>query len=1391
MAIVWNTDGILGSYSVDYPFNTDPVTISFSADPYSTVSLISGELPLGLSWDSYPNYIRLVGDAAPLYALTQYFTFVFRVTEPSGTYSERSFTIEMLNSPVPEWITPSNLGTYYENYSFNINPLNLEYRAERTATVRLLNGSFPEGLLWSYGNGNVTITSSVINVSTATDWEWTLRVTNPSGTIADRTYRMRTLPVADKPEWNTQPFELGYVTSNQFKKFTVTATVTGNAAISYSNVSVLDSRIAINSITGEIFFDNTNVTVVSDANIDIMLRATSSSGAYSDKLVRITLVTLLHNPIWITSSTLYTVQQGTYLKFPLETYVPNNSPVQYKIVSASTGFPFLIDSDGLLYGDVPFVEKNQLLTITVNAYTVGTTLTYATNRTFNLQIARINQEGVLNWRNPENEILNVSDGGVVVFDVGATSTSGRTVKHGITGGQTPPGIILDKVQGCLVGFVDYHCVDKDYYFDIWASDDVNTLVRTIHMQVNANFGYQFSEISIPLEGDIKQRWLSTVNFIMTNGEINPNSSVTGNTLYQPKMSLIKGLDNTIENVSKVLSKLWPSLERMKLSIGGPDTAVVNSNLDMLLYRDILDSQEGTAYEIPYVNTYTGYLTRPASLNNLRQSFTDVCKFANSGRGLGTTAVVMVNPEDGCITNVSIVTPGSGYVNHPRVTAVGSGTGATFRSYLTLTGIKVIDKGTNWAVGEHYTFNMGEYSVPAEFVVVETTGAGGLLSVKIVTGGNYSHAPIGKVWIKNSEGILTGIDPDFGVASVDVVSGGSGYVVNETQVHFAGTEILPTWLDEWKPVMPIALATPSFANTVINNSELAITKVLDGVFWQIGDLEWSVQGLFYQGSTDFSIDDLSFDGASTSFKESQLPQQTVFDQTNLTFDTYGTTFDIGAGVTKDARINWGKTVIDEAMTAFDFYSTIFDIAKAPMESLTTIRRLIPLQNFPQPFIPTPTGPTGTTGPTAPTGPVPIHTYWIGKQSTGTSNIFSVTSSLDAGNNIITAFLNGLVSKVNVSNGLLTYTKQLSWIDAGISADDTIISAIATDVARSMIMSISNENFIAFSSSAIVKFNQDFSIKWQISIDVPYIESIAVLNDSSIVAVSILESDLSSKLNVFKIKTSGTLEWQKQINNGTYTSAKVSRSINDLVLAASNQNYIDVIKLDTNGNVIWKHRINDEQLNQITKFDLTTDKSSNVYITIFSRPLVGFTNSTVCKLDSNGNLMWQKLIEGYFVPEGRVYVEPAGISIDYSGNTCVSGQIVNPSILNQNGEAILLKFDNAGNTLWQRKLSNLNPEGYINLSKSRLIHQTASAIYALGDIWSNTGYRSGLVANLPLDGSKTGTYSNIAYSGTQFSIQDAYLSIANSNITISSASHNVSSATITIVDTNFNWSVTLMP
>jgi hypothetical protein len=116
---VWITAQYLGSYQQDHSFDLEPLVIAFSANLGSTVSLLNGYLPDGLSWTQDGNTVVISGVAIPKPSEISA-RFTFRIKQSNGGIADRTYVIDL--TPIalpPSWANqPSFLG-----YQGNVTPV--------------------------------------------------------------------------------------------------------------------------------------------------------------------------------------------------------------------------------------------------------------------------------------------------------------------------------------------------------------------------------------------------------------------------------------------------------------------------------------------------------------------------------------------------------------------------------------------------------------------------------------------------------------------------------------------------------------------------------------------------------------------------------------------------------------------------------------------------------------------------------------------------------------------------------------------------------------------------------------------------------------------------------------------------------------------------------------------------------------------------------------------------------------------------------------------------------------------------------------------------------------------------------------------------------------------
>jgi hypothetical protein len=224
-------------------------------------------------------------------------------------------------------------------------------------------------------------------------------------------------------------------------------------------------------------------------------------------------------------------------------------------------------------------------------------------------------------------------------------------------------------------------------------------------------------------------------------------------------------------------------------------------------------------------------------------------------------------------------------------------------------------------------------------------------------------------------------------------------------------------------------------------------------------------------------------------------------------------------------------------------------------------------------------------------------------------------------------------------------------------------------------------------------------------------------------------------VVKLDASGNIQWQKclggtsweyassiqQTTDGGYVAAGYTRS-NDGDVSGNHGDWdYWVVKLDSSGNIQWQKCLGGTSWDEAYSIQQTTDGGYVVtgYTTSNDGDVSGNHGGEdywVVKLDSSGNIQWQKCLggtgddransiqqttDGGYVVAGYTYSNDGDVSGNHGGR-----------------DFWVVKLDASGNIQWQKCL------GGTNWDEAYSIHQTTDGGYVVaGRTWSNDGDVSG--------------------------------------------------------------------
>jgi hypothetical protein len=851
-----------------------------------------------------------------------------------------------------QWVTLPNLGSFIENYNFNLNPFNINVGSDTGAIVTTLNGSLPPGINYTKINSNVVLNGQSTGVTVPTTYYFTLRVTDPDGILADRTYNMTITPIPVVPSWEgVTPF-LGYMTVNTTANFTVAATISNNAVITYSlipapTVEFVPAGMTINAQTGVITYINSVVLPVPPYYDEIFTATVVATSGTGSENLTITIIVLGrdHVPGWISPpGTLGTYIIDSWVEYIFLAYDPNGSTITYTLSNPPAGFPFALTYNGFLYGEAPLTPSTMVWTFTVDATTnLGTS-----SEVFEITVIAGPGNQII-WNSSDNgELGTWYDGQFVAIYVQATSQRSQRLVYEFIGGSLPPTLKLNTAQGVIAGFLDYHPQPKNYYFEINVTDGVQFTTLQYHMLVERSRLDKFIDVNLPANGQIKQALWETQGAMVASPLMLNNVNIEPMDLID-SMNIVSGLSFQYDDANGIMQQICQQAHSTNLLIGSTSNSDINTTGYTVFYRNIIDFQANAS---PSTTRLVGNILSgssslsyiPISINNVRDTLISNVGFVNDGGGSGATFDVFINQYTTGIQNVFVSDSGFGYYSAPSLVVIGSGNGAVVTANLSVQSITVTNGGNGWTQGE--VFNVIIDNCHTLQLQASLVGFNGYLqSVAVIDGSEFTVFPRGNKIISDPNAAIATVSFDLGVSSVNVVEIGSGYNPLTAQIiTTTGYEILPIWQPTWTPILYIAGVNLNYSNAVWSITTPQVEDILSNIVWTVQWLELVAQGRSWAGNTMFDFAQCDFDGGQTRFVESIEPKDTIFDfDGDTTFDMQGTVFDgnqYQGGFMEDM---WGTNIWSPKTTFFEVYTNLLADVDVTTVSNTEVKRVYRLKS----------------------------------------------------------------------------------------------------------------------------------------------------------------------------------------------------------------------------------------------------------------------------------------------------------------------------------------------------------------------------------------------------------------------------------------------------------------
>lgn len=293
--------------------------------------------------------------------------------------------------------------------------------------------------------------------------------------------------------------------------------------------------------------------------------------------------------------------------------------------------------------------------------------------------------------------------------------------------------------------------------------------------------------------------------------------------------------------------------------------------------------------------------------------------------------------------------------------------------------------------------------------------------------------------------------------------------------------------------------------------------------------------------------------------------------------------------------------------------------------------------------------------------------------------------------------------------------------------------------------------------LLKFNSSGAYQWgrklqntSISNSTLYPGSLGFDSTGSVYLTGYVDGTGATATDAFlaKYNSSGTLQWQRSLTDGDARDIVIDGSDNIYICGSANANGGLVAKYNSSGTLQWQKKLSVGIFSRVS-----VDSSGNVYVAGSKYTVgTGLGEVVTAKYNSSGTLQWQRSFGD--TSSNRA---ARGIDVDSSSNVYVLGY--------SDISAIVLKYNSSGVLQWQRSIvTSPSPSSFFG---NDLVVSSGGNIYIS---WYDT---NNVIAKLPSDGTKTGTYTVL---GTSYIY-------ASSSISESAGAHTDSTPTLTSVTSTY--------
>lgn len=367
-------------------------------------------------------------------------------------------------------------------------------------------------------------------------------------------------------------------------------------------------------------------------------------------------------------------------------------------------------------------------------------------------------------------------------------------------------------------------------------------------------------------------------------------------------------------------------------------------------------------------------------------------------------------------------------------------------------------------------------------------------------------------------------------------------------------------------------------------------------------------------------------------------------------------------------------------------------------------------------------------------------------------------------------------------------------------------------------------------AVAKYNSSGIIQWHRTLRSSGFDrlgnnGVAADNDGNVYVCGNSDSSggTGTEIIIAKFNTNGSDLWQRRLGNAGENTAggiAVDTSGNVYITGTVDGTAMTVAKYNTSGVLQWQRELTSAA--GPSGAAIAIDSSGNLFIAA-SLTQTGAA-ALICKYNNSGVLQWQRTL-------GFVNSSPRGvdIAVDSTGNAYIGGYFTDTATSSQ--DFFLAKYNTSGFIQWQRKLhgnndlvtgvacdsnNNVYALGYTDLganfnyilvkydtngtiqwqrSLGTSLQEISGgmAVDVAGDVYVS-GYvtiggaptrRDVLLAKLPADGTKTGTYTvgnqSVVYATSSFTDSAGNLTDSATFNTDSAGAYTSAASTLTVLDT----------